>query len=517
MDLAIALYPSATIILRPMMKLPLGIQHFTTIREEGYAYVDKTRQIYEMVSTGKFYFLSRPRRFGKSLTVSTLNELYTGNRKLFEGLWIEDKWDWERRLPVIWLEFAASGYRSLGLPLAISKLLDRVAMAYGVDLSEEDIGLRLQELIERLHAMLGPVVVLVDEYDKPLIDYTDDRDTMEEHRLILRSFFSVLKNAGDKIELLLITGVSAFSKVNLFSDLNNLTNLTLDPLASTLTGVTPEELEITFAEQLRNIDRERLRRWYNGYTWDGVNKLYNPWSLLNFLRTGRFSNFWFNSGTPSFLFKLIKDHGVFRLSNLKTTETELLKFDLVKFQLAPLLFQTGYLTLASPPEHGGFVQLTYPNEEVKQALDLFLLQEYAGYDEAMPHAYAIRQATLDLDFDGLIKEFNALLASVPYDHFSGQNEHFFHAIFYLVLRTVGISAKSEVHTAKGRCDLLIELNQAIVVLEFKLDQLATVAIEQITERGYLSPYVTDERRKIAGGFRVDSGEKRITEWEIVEV
>ena len=289
------------------MKYPLGIQHFTTIREEGWAYVDKTRQIHEIVTTGKFYFLSRPRRFGKSLTVSTLNELYTGNQALFEGLWIEDRWDWSKRHPVVWLRFVSMNYQHLDLDTAIRRQLVEVAQKYELNLpAEYDAKDAFSFLLDQPSSGGEKVVVLVDEYDKPIIDYLEDDDKVEAQKAILKAFYSVLKDAGDKLELLFITGVTAFSKVSLFSDLNHLINLTLDPAAATLTGITEAELDEYFSEPLADVDRKQLRRSYNGYTWDGEHTLYNPWSLLNFLRTKRFDNFWFQTGSPSFLIKLMQ-------------------------------------------------------------------------------------------------------------------------------------------------------------------------------------------------------------------
>lgn len=262
---------------------------------------------------------------------------------------------------------------------------------------------------------------------------------------------------------------------------------------------------------------DRLKDWYNGYSWDGVRRVYNPWSILSFLDQGRFTNFWFQTGTPTFLTKLLRQHRVFQLPGLTSSVPNLLRFDIHRFDPIPILFQTGYLTLAKSPSDFDLVELTYPNREVQHSLDLFLLEEYTDSAQSAGRTSEIREAVRQLDFDTLIEGFNALLSSVPYDHWSGQGEHFFHAIFYLVLRTVGIAAKSEVHTAKGRCDLLIELPQAVVVLEFKLDQAADIATDQIIEHGYLAPYATDPRRKLALGARVGSEEKAIVEWKMVEV
>ena len=409
-------------------KYPLGIQTFSEIRRGNYVYVDKTEQISQVVSKGKFYFLSRPRRFGKSLTLSTMHDLYRGRRELFEGLWAEKNWDWKNKLrPVIWLKFASSGYQTIGLEAALLKMVQETAEHYTISLKEENYVHAFRELIHQLADRDGKVVILVDEYDKPLIDAIENIAVIDERRTILKSFYSVLKDADPYLELVFITGVSAFARVSIFSDLNNLTYLTLHERAATLVGITEEELYTTFEPELQAADRAALRNWYNGYSWNGRDRVYNPWSILSYMDQRVVKNYWFMTGTPTFLVKLMKQHGMYRLPTLEGDELELTTLDPAAPELLPLLFQTGYLTIATPRDTLGYHQLDYPNLEVRESLDRMLL---AGYTSSPSSESGSRSASLIRafqrgDLDAVRDAINATLASIPYDHWQGQNEHFF--------------------------------------------------------------------------------------------
>jgi hypothetical protein len=291
------------------MKYPIGIQDFRELREGGYVYVDKTKHLHRIITGGKFFFLSRPRRFGKSLLLSTINELYKGSKELFQGLWIENHWDWEgEHRPVIWLRFASFNYKDNELKAAIQNGVEKAAESMGIELNNRELAHPLQDLIQKAHHRFGKkVVLLIDEYDKPIIDYLDEPEKAEANRDTLKWFYSVLKDSDPYLELVFITGVSAFSKVSIFSDLNNLYNLSLVAPARTLLGITQEELEHYFAEPLKTVDKKEVRRWYNGYSWGGTEKVYNPFSILSFFRGGgEYRNFWFETGTPTFLVKEMK-------------------------------------------------------------------------------------------------------------------------------------------------------------------------------------------------------------------
>jgi len=361
-----------------MQKLPIGIQDFAKLREGGFVYVDKTKNIYELTSQGGYYFLSRPRRFGKSLLVSTMKELFSGNKELFKGLWIEDKWNWEETHPVLHIPFASLGYKSLGLEAALHRYLDKIIKHRGFDIQEESLSQKFEELLIAL-SQENEVVLLIDEYDKPIIDYLGGEiEQAKEHQQVLKNFYSVIKDNDRYLHMVFITGVSKFSKVSIFSDLNNLEDLTVgDYLTADMMGYTQEELEHCFAEyipptaEMLQMSREELleeiRAWYNGYSWDGKCFVYNPFSILNFFKKRAFFNFWFQTATPTFLIELIKRKPYYDFDGMEVGLAAFESFDLDHISTISLLFQTGYLTIKSINEYQIAV-LGYPNREVKQSM-----------------------------------------------------------------------------------------------------------------------------------------------------
>ena len=497
------------------MKYPIGIQDFAKIRTEGYAYVDKTEQIYRLVTGGAYYFLSRPRRFGKSLLLSTMYELYRGNRELFTGLWIDERWDWEGQPPraVIWLKFASSGFQTLGLEAAIDEMLNRTAQDYGVELPTGPYNKRFRRLIELL-GRKHRAVLLIDEYDKPLIDYLDDLSRAEANRNILKTFYSVIKDSDPYLELVFMTGVSAFSKVTIFSDLNNLRNISLHSIGYTIAGLTEAELQTTFAQDLQTVDLAKMRAWYNGYSWGGEQTLYNPFSILNFLDGKQYKNYWFETGTPTFLVREMRKRGNYDITSIKTPSSTLTSFDIDQLDPVGVLFQTGYLTVTEYVEEDLLYTLAYPNLEVRHSLEQLLLQEYVDQpaSEVLPRVVQLRNALRDADLQEVIHLLNASFAAIPYDHWAGQNEHFYHAIVHLTFSLLGTYVRSEVHTSRGRCDALAETTDYVYAFEFKLDRNAMDAVSQIIERGYLEPYAADSRTAIAVGINFVTRKRQIIDW-----
>lgn len=502
------------------MKFPIGIQDFAEIRTGGYVYVDKTQHIHHFLERGKYFFLSRPRRFGKSLLLSTMNELYSGRRDLFEGLWIHDQWDWEgQKRPVIWLKFATFPYKTLPLSNAIAVGLSTEAARHGLQLSNDPAIHPLQELLEKINARYGQkAVLLIDEYDKPIIDYLDDVAHAETNRDALKWLYSVLKDSDALLETIFITGVSAFSKVSIFSDLNHLTNLTIDPMAYTLLGITQTELETVFAEQLAQHDKEQVKRWYNGYSWGGDERVYNPFSLFRFLNGGQYQNFWFETGTPTFLVKEMTKHQYYDVSGIETTERDLLNFDFTRLNPVSVLFQTGYLTIAKYEPNDLLYTLDYPNMEVKHSLEQLLLSEYMNEPMLgpLPRVVKIRKALQVGDINTAFGIINAMLAEIPGELWRGQTEHFYHAVVHLSFSLLGIYIRSEVRSARGRCDAIVETADRIYAFEFKLDKSAAEALQQIQDKGYLTPYTDSKKRKIAIGANFSSATKQIDEWKVWE-
>ena len=430
-----------------LQRLPIGIQTFSELREGNYLYIDKTAAIQRLITQGKYFFLSRPRRFGKSLLLSTIKSIYQGRRDLFRGLWIEHQRDWNKTNPVIHLSFASMSYRELGLEKAIRVQLQTTAAEHGFHFANTDsIARMFAELLEKLAKQQGKVVILIDEYDKPLIDYLDDIPLAKTNQQVMKTFYSIIKDSDPYIEFLLITGVSKFSRVSLFSDLNNLYDLTLDTRHAALVGYTQSEVEqyftlyMTEVEQHLNIDRTtllaRIREWYNGYTWDLRTAVYTPYSILNFFQAKTFRNFWFETGTPTFLPKLMRREKVYRLDDLEVVETALSNYDIERLQLTPVLFQTGYLTLKSRDEYGLY-RLDYPNHEVQASMTLYLMAEWAHEEPARttPMVVKLHKAFLANDMAAVIEIIKTVFKKIPYPIFIQDREAYYHSLIYLTFFT----------------------------------------------------------------------------------
>ncbi len=510
-----------------LQRLPVGIQTFSELRSRDCLYVDKTESIHHLITMGKYFFLSRPRRFGKSLLLSTIKEIYQGNRALFDGLWIAEQWDWGKVHPVVHMSFASMGYRTLGLEAAISAELHSISRQFGLTLQETEIDRQFQELLQQLAARSGKVVLLIDEYDKPLIDYLDDIPLAKANQQIMKTFYSVIKDSDPYLEFLLITGVSKFSRVSIFSDLNNLFDLTMDYSVATLLGYTQIELEHYFApympavEKRLKVDRatllDQLRYWYNGYTWDLETSVYNPYSILSFFQAQAFRNFWFESGTPTFLPKLMHRDKVYRLDDLAVEESALGNYDLERLELMPVLFQTGYLTLKHHDEYG-FYQLDYPNREVRASMSMYLMAEWAheAPTHTTPMVVKLHKAFLQNDVPAVIEVIKTVFKKVPYQIFLQDREAYYHSLIYLTFFYLGQYAEAEVNDSTGRIDCVVKTPNHIFILEFKLDKTAQAAMEQIKARGYAGGYATDPRPKVLIGINFSSDTKSVDDWVVEE-
>lgn len=481
-----------------MKKLPIGIQTFSKIREEDYLYVDKTCHIYDLLSNGMVYFLSRPRRFGKSLLISTLEALFRGHKSLFEGLWIYDRWDFKEH-PIVKIDFT-------GVRTKQSENLVRYICHFLVDLAAENEVTIPQEhsYSEQFYALLkalsrkGRVVVLVDEYDKPIIDHLDEPEVAVENREILHSFYSVLKKADPFLKFVFITGVSKFTKTSIFSGLNQLRDITLLDQYTTILGYTQEELETYFHNRM-DLLRDKLpfagsdpvpqiRDWYNGYSWDGRNFVYNPFSILNLFQSRQFMNYWFATGTPTFLIKCIRREQ----ATLEDFEGKVVgqdafdAFDADNLDLTSLLFQTGYLTVGSLDQIGGLraYHLTYPNYEVRQSLFKHIIADFLNRKagDMEPLVMQLKLALLNHDLDRFLVLLRSVFAGIP-AQLHIEREAYYHSLFYMLLTLMGTKVNLEEPTDKGRLDAVMELPNAIYVIEFKMGPPED-ALKQIKDKHY---------------------------------
>jgi Predicted AAA-ATPase/PD-(D/E)XK nuclease superfamily len=472
--------------------LPIGRQYFASIRKDNAIYVDKTEYIFNICRPAdSSYFLSRPRRFGKSLTLDTIAELFSGNKKLFKGLWIEDKWDWDTTYPVIRLSLDAISHEE-GLKEALLAAIQEIAEDFNESIKATSAGAGFKELIKKIAKQTGKqVVVLIDEYDRPIIDYIDpyNLDKANKQRDILKSFFSILKSASNHIRFLLITGVSKFARVSIFSDLNHLIDLTLDHKYAALCGYTQAELEYNFEPYLKRLPEgtlKKMKQWYNGYSWDAQTFVYNPFSVLNFFDKGTYSNYWFSTGTPTFLIKLLRKRFQYELEETEVSNLILESFRLEEFDgldINSLLLQTGYLTIKAITPSDKFI-LDYPNKEVKQAFGQFLLSEYTRTPLTVPYGPNILDALDNNNLEEVIKIINNLIQSVPDQNYIADKEKFFHAIIHLIFTMVGTDVRSEVHAPVGRMDTVIITTTRIFLFEFKMNETAEAAIQCIKDRNY---------------------------------
>ena len=482
-------------------KLPIGIQTFREMREENYYYVDKTAYIQRLMDEGKHYFLSRPRRFGKSLFLDTLKELFEGNEPLFKGLYIHDRWDWQVRYPVVRLSFGSGNFKESGDLQA--NLLDQLAAIErrtGVVVGAETVPGRFAYLIEALHERAGqPVAVLVDEYDKPILDALEVPEVARANRDFLRGLYATIKDSDAHIKFTFLTGVSKFSKVSLFSGLNNLKDITLDARYSAICGYTDADLDTVFAPELPGLDRDQIREWYNGYSWLGEEKVYNPFDILLLFDKRQFGTYWFETGTPTFLIETLISRGVgtLALDNMLGSDELLSAFDVDHIATEALLFQTGYLTIIQTEPRGNriYYRLSYPNQEVRQSLNESLLNHLTGNPtQQAEHSARLYDLLLVNDFAGLENLFKAFFASIPYQWHTNNDianyEGYYASVFYSYFASVGLDIVVEDSSSHGRLDMAVLFNNNVYLFEFKVVELSPegTAMAQLKQKGYADKY-----------------------------
>ena len=503
-----------------MKKYPIGIQDFRKLREEGFIYVDKTEILHHLISSGGYYFLSRPRRFGKSMLVSTLKEIFSGSRELFKGLWIEDKTDWQV-YPVIHLSFDRMGSRKGELLATFNELLSETAQQYDVVLEKTSFKGRIGELLSKISAKGQKIILLIDEYDKPILDQIDDGPLADENRSLLKDFYDVLKSSDAYLHFVFITGISKFAKISVFSGLNNLNDITLDAEFATICGYTQKELEVNFGTEIALMASEqhiteaalyeKIKAWYNGYGWLGE-RVYNPFSILNFIRKKTFSNFWFATGHPSFLIKRLTALNIFKLENIEVNPMIFDGASVDEIDWRSLLFQTGYLTVTSENTSRQTVTLNFPNNEVKDAFHQYMLGAYAhqSHGDSSVSALQVKEALESGDPEQFKTAINALFASIPYDIFLANYEAYYQSILYITLQLLGMFVKCEVHTSNGRIDTVVHLPKQIYIIEFKVDDTAESALAQIKEKGYATPYLSSGKTVTLVGVGMSKEDKAIS-------
>ena len=481
--------------------LPIGIQTFRKLRARNCYYVDKTGYALRLVEEGTHYFLSRPRRFGKSLFLDTLKELFEGSRGLFEGLRAYDQWDWSVRYPVVKLSFGKGNFKEPGY-------LHTNLMAQ-FDAIEEDAGIqkryatgpeRFSHLLRMLHRRAGkPVVVLVDEYDKPILDALNKAAVAQANRDYLCGVYSVIKDCDAHVHFCFLTGVSKFSKANLFSGLNNLIDITLEAPYSAICGYTEDDLDEVFRPELEGLDRAKVRDWYNGYGWGGTDRVYNPFDVLLLFRKRRFGPWWFETATPNFLVEMLVERGtdIASLERMAGTAELLSAFDIGNIGSEALLFQTGYLTLVGDEwdEDSQYFRLGYPNREVRQSLNLSLLRHLVQNQSLnTQQANRLRRLLENADFEGLRKLLHALFAGIPGDwHRRNQiarYEGYYASVFYSYFTALGMDVTVEDSGSGGRLDMAVRVTGRVHLFEFKILERTRsgAALQQLKTRAYADKY-----------------------------
>ncbi|WP_456386723.1 ATP-binding protein [Desulfolithobacter sp.] len=515
-----------------MKRLPIGIQTFSELvdPEENYVYIDKTEVVYSLATAGKYYFLSRPRRFGKSVMLSTLYELFRGNRELFAGLYIEKKWNWDKKHPVIRISFGSGDFTSE--EKFDETILDNLeSNIRRLELSCKDTAGKpnscFRELIETAyHKYQQKTVILIDEYDKPILDHITDRETARTNRDRLKGFYSIIKDLDEYIRFVMITGVSRFSKMNLFSGLNNLNDITIDPAYATICGYTHSEVEVFFAEHRAGVDMDKLKEWYNGYNYF-AEPIYNPFDILLFLAKGKeYRPYWWSTDNPSFLIDLLKEQPRYLpdLENCVVDDLILDSFDVDHIELVALLWQTGYLTFAEKQQtiDGMEYRLKVPNREIQISLNNLFLQYLTNLGPGLrPAKKGLYQALVQADLEAFRQIMRRLFAAIPYQNYANniiQNyEGYYASVIYAYLASIGLQLIAEDTSSKGRVDMTLILPDKAYVIEFKVNQPGH-ALEQIRQRGYHEKYHGEDRVVYLIGISFDSKEKNITdfEWERME-
>lgn len=518
-----------------MSKLyPIGIQNFESLRNDGYFYVDKTALLYRLVKTGRYFFLSRPRRFGKSLMISTLQAYFEGKKELFEGLAIEQlEKEWVKR-PVLHIDLNIEKYNT---PDSLDKILNDTLVQweelYGTRPSETSFSLRFAGIIRRACEKSGErVAILVDEYDKPMLQAIGDVELQKAFRTTLKPFYGVLKSMDGYIKFALLTGVTKFGKVSVFSDLNNLNDISMDDLYVELCGITEKEIHTNFEDELHELaDAQKmsyedvcreLKACYDGYHFvENSIGIYNPFSLLNTFLKMKFGSYWFETGTPSYLVELLKRHNydLYRMAHEETNADILNSIDSESTNPIPVIYQSGYLTIKGYDPRFGMYRLGFPNREVEEGFLKYLMPFYANADK-VDSPFQIQKFVNEVEtgqVDAFFRRLSSLMADTPYELVRDLELHY-QNILFIVFKLVGFYVKAEYHTSEGRVDLVLQTDKYTYVMEFKFDSTAEEALRQINEKHYARPFEADTTRTLYKiGINFSSKTRNIEKWLVETV
>lgn len=513
-------------------KYPIGIQTFSELREKDYVYVDKTRFAYEIATKGKYYFLSRPRRFGKSLLMSTLESLFLGRRELFDGLFIASTdWDWEEH-PVFHFELNSQDYDSVeSLDEMLHSKLHQWEMKYGVRVSDHlrSPSVRFSDLIWNVYNKTGrQVAILIDEYDQPLLHNIakSKRELQDKLRSRLQAFYSVLKSSDAYICFGMLTGVTKFSKVSVFSGLNNLNDISLDPEYNAICGISETELATQLKQGIASLAanlgitaeeaQARLKKEYDGYRFARSGEgIYNPFSLLKAFDKKHFGHYWFTSGNPSFLNRIVRDRewNLSDINGATRSGQSLSGSDVYLTDPVPLLYQSGYLTIKGYDERFQEYTLGFPNEEVAQGFSEEFLKCISTDED--PNSF-IKDFTRDVekgDAGAFMNRLQSFLADFPYDQIRDLELHW-QNVMYLIMKLMGFYVQTEYKTSDGRIDMLVKTDRYIYVIEFKLKSTSGAAMQQIKDKEYARPFLTDGREVILIGAAFSAKTRRLKKWLI---
>jgi hypothetical protein len=511
-----------------LKNLPIGIQDFESLRNDGYLYVDKTAYVYKLVTTNRYYFLSRPRRFGKSMLISTLHAYFDGKRELFDGLAIaelEKNW---AKYPVLHLDLNVGEYKTKdALRDKLSMHINDWENLYGKNEYEKSLGDRFAGVIRRACEKTGQrVVILVDEYDKPILQAIDNEELQDDYRSTLKGFYGALKSMDQYIKFAFLTGVTKFGKVSVFSDLNNLMDISMDREYAGICGITDEEIDTLFAPYVARLAdeleisvteaREELRQHYDGYHFcEKSVGVYNPFSLLNTFQKRNLKSYWFETGTPSYLVYLLKKHN-YNLEKMATIEVDADVLNSVDSQSTnpiPVIYQSGYLTIKSYDPEFGLYTLGFPNKEVEVGFMKFLIPYYTSIDKAQS-AYSLTNLVKDIRagrVDDFMHRLSSFFADTPYELVKDLENHYQNVLF-IVAKLMGFYVRAEYHTSQGRIDMVLQTADHTYVMEFKLYGTAEEALRQINDKGYTLPFGCDERQLVKIGVNFSSTTRNIEKW-----